>query len=207
MLAPAQKGVAIYARVSRADKGQEVENQVRELRSFCRKQDWKILHVYRDEASGKNGDRPEFKRMFEDAHRRKFDLVLFWALDRFSRAGTRETLNSLQRLTDAGVEWKSYTEPHIASAGPLGELVIAMLATFAKLERERIRERTLAGIETARRKGKHIGRPKAVFDREKARRLRAEGLSVRAIATKLKISKTTVHDAISSPELPVLRST
>ena len=143
MASKSKKPVAISARVSRADKGQETENQVRELRAYCRKQGWRILQVYRDEASGNNGDRPEFKQLFEDAHKRKFDLVLFWALDRFSRAGTRETLNSLQRLTDAGVEWKSYTEPHIASAGPLGELVIAMLATFAKLERERIRERTL----------------------------------------------------------------
>ena len=186
-----KKAVAIYARVSRADKGQETENQVRELRAFCRKQGWRIFRVYRDEASGSNGDRPEFKRLFEDAHKRKFDLVLFWALDRFSRAGTRETLNYLQRLIDSGVEWKSYTEPHIASAGPLGELVIAMLATFAKLERERIRERTLAGIETARRKGKKIGRPHAIFDREKVQRLHREGLSIRAIAAKLKVSKTT----------------
>ncbi len=193
-----RKPVAIYVRVSRADKGQETQNQERELRSFCRKQGWKIHRVYRDEASGSNGDRPEFKRLFEDAHKRKFDLALFWALDRFSRAGTRETLNYLQRLTDAGVEWKSYTEPHIASAGPLGELVIAMLATFAKLERERIRERTLAGLETARRKGKHIGRPRAVFDREKVLRLRREGLSVRAIAEKLGIAKTTAHRVLNT---------
>ncbi len=190
--------VAIYVRVSRADKGQETQNQERELRAFCRKHGWKIHAVYRDEASGKNGDRPQFQRLFEDAHRRKFDLVLFWALDRFSRAGTRETLNYLQHLTDAGVEWKSFTEPHIASAGPLGELVIAMLSTFAKLERERIRERTLAGLETARLKGKHIGRPKAVFDREKVQRLRQRGLSVREIAKKLDLSKTTVHRALQA---------
>ncbi len=107
-------------------------------------------------------------------------------------------MNYLQRLTDAGVEWKSFTEPHIASAGPLGELVIAMLSTFAKLERERIRERTLAGLETARLKGKHIGRPKAVFDREKVQRLRQRGLSVREIAKKLDLSKTTVHRALQA---------
>jgi DNA invertase Pin-like site-specific DNA recombinase len=198
MSSRSKKAVAIYARVSRADKGQEVENQVRELRAFCRKQGWRISHVYQDEASGKNGDRPQFKRLFEDVHKRKCDLVLFWALDRFSRAGTRETLNYLQRLTDAGVDWQSYTEPHIKSAGPLGELVIAMLATFAKLERERIRERTLAGIETARRKGKKIGRPHAIFDRDRVLRMHKDGLSIRAIADKLKVSKTTVHRTLKA---------
>ena len=76
--------------------------------------------------------------------------------------------------------------------------MIAMLATFAKLERERIRERTLAGLETARRKGKHIGRPRAVFDREKVLRLRGKGLSVRAIAERLGIAKTTVHRALKT---------
>ena len=81
-----KKPVAIYARVSRADKGPETENQVRERRAYCRKQGWRIVQGYRDEASGNNGDRAEFKRLFEDAHKRKFDLVLFWALDR--SAGT-----------------------------------------------------------------------------------------------------------------------
>ncbi len=198
MASKSKKTVAIYARVSRADKGQETQNQVRDLRAYCRKQGWRIFQVYRDEASGKNGDRPQFKRLLADAHKRKFDLVLFWALDRFSRAGTLETLQYLERLQEYGADWQSYSEPHISSAGPLGELVIAMLATFAKLERERIRERTLAGLETARRKGKHIGRPRAVFDREKVLRLRGKGLSVRAIAEKLGIAKTTVHRALKT---------
>ena len=74
--------------------------------------------------------------------------------------------------------------------------MIAMIATFARLERERIRERTLAGIETARRKGRQIGRPHAIFDREKVQRLHREGLSIRANAAKLKVSKTTVQRAL-----------
>jgi len=73
-----------------------------------------------------------------------------------------------------------------------------MLATFAKLERERIRERTLAGIETARRKGKKIGRPYAIFDRDRVLQMHKDGLSIRAITDKLNVSKTTVHRTLKA---------
>src|SRR5947209_5196881 len=77
--------IALYGRVSKDDGKQDTENQLHELREFCRRSGWNIEHEYVDRASGKTADRPQFKKMFEDASKRKFDLVLFWALDRFSR--------------------------------------------------------------------------------------------------------------------------
>ena len=81
--------VAIYARVSTEDRGQDPENQLRELRAWCASAGHVIVHEYVEHESGRKGaeKRRAFGQLFEDASRRKFDLVLFWALDRFSREG------------------------------------------------------------------------------------------------------------------------
>jgi hypothetical protein len=89
---------------------QDATNQLLQLREFCAKQGWKIVTEYIDKASGKHSDREQFQKMFAAASRREFDLVLFWSLDRFSREGTVETLQHLQRLTAYGVAWRSFTE-------------------------------------------------------------------------------------------------
>ena len=90
--------IAIYSRVSTKDKGQDVENQLRQLREFCAKQGWAIVREFIDHASGKRSDREQFQAMFAATSRREFDCVLFWSLDRFSREGVYETLQHLQRL-------------------------------------------------------------------------------------------------------------
>ncbi len=98
--------------------------------------------------------------MFEDASRRRFDLLLFWALDRFSREGMAPTVRHLERLAAYGVAFHSYTEPHLNAEDELVRNVsLAMLATFAKLERKRISARTKAGRERVRAQGKRLGRP------------------------------------------------
>lgn len=106
---------ALYARVSMKDKRQDSENQLSQLRQFCESQGWAITREYVDRASGKRSDREQFLKMFEDASQRKFDLVLFWSLDRFSREGVRETLNHLERLTSYGVNYRSFTEQYLDS--------------------------------------------------------------------------------------------
>jgi DNA invertase Pin-like site-specific DNA recombinase len=83
--------IALYSRVSTRDKGQDVENQLRQLRDFCVKQGWAIVWEFVDRASGKRSDREQFQAMFAAASRREFDCVLFWSLDRFSREGVYET--------------------------------------------------------------------------------------------------------------------
>src|SRR5207244_9820924 len=95
--------VALYARVSTKDKGQETENQLAQLREFAAKQGWTVSREYVDRESGTTHERPEFQQMFEDAARRRFDVLLFWALDRLSREGVVETLQHLNRLTSYGM--------------------------------------------------------------------------------------------------------
>src|SRR5207247_1574189 len=137
--------IAIYSRVSTKDKGQDVENQLRQLREFCSKQGWQIIHEYVDHASGKNSDREHFQAMFAAASRREFDTVLFWSLDRFSREGVYETLQHLQRLTGYGVGYRSFTEQYLDSCGLFKDAVISILATLAKHARVRMSQRTVAG--------------------------------------------------------------
>jgi DNA invertase Pin-like site-specific DNA recombinase len=184
--------VAIYSRVSTKDKGQDCENQLRQLREFCAKQGWEIANVYVDHASGKRCDREAFQEMFAAASKRQFDVVLFWSLDRFSREGVFETLQHLQRLTGYGVGYRSFTEQYLDSCGMFRDAVISILATVAKQERVRLSERTVAGLERARAKGRVGGRPKVVCDRQKVMTLHRDGLSLGRIAGELGLSKTTV---------------
>src|ERR1035438_5620035 len=187
---------AIYARVSTKDGKQDTENQLRQLRKFASTQGWTITAEYVDRASGKRSDREQFKKMFEAASRREFDILLFWSLDRLSREGTVETLNHLQRLTGYGVNYRSFTEQYLDSTGLFKEAVVGILAAVAKQERVRLSERTIAGLERARAQGRVGGRPKAE-DADpmlvtKIVRLRTEGRSIRAIAAEVGKSSNTV---------------
>jgi len=187
---------AIYTRVSKSDGSQDPENQLRELKAFCTKQGWEIVEVYTDFASGKRSDRTSFKRMMLDASKRKFDFVLFWAMDRFSREGIEATLAYIRQLDTYKVGFRSYQEPFFDSAGPFKEFMIAAFATFASLERAKISERTLAGLAKAKADGRVGGRPKVEDDLKlmaKYQKLRDVGMSVRGIAAELGISATTVQ--------------
>src|SRR5579864_9056046 len=118
---------AIYARVSMAE-GQDTGNQLVQLRDYCARQGHQIVEEYIDEASARNGNRSAFKRLFEDASRRHFDLLIVWALDRLTREGIQETFGYVKRLTDYGIQFESYTEAHFRTTGPAGELMLAVAA-------------------------------------------------------------------------------
>src|SRR5262249_1247217 len=157
--------IAIYARVSRKDEKQDPENQLQQLRQWCKDAGHELVHEYIDRESGRkdtNG-RKQFAQLFEDAHKRKFDCVLFWALDRFTREGMVPTIMHLQRLAGCGVSFHSYTEPHLATDNELVRNILlallALLASLAKVESQKIGERTRAGMARAKAQGKRIGRP------------------------------------------------
>jgi DNA invertase Pin-like site-specific DNA recombinase len=155
--------VATYYRVSKNDGSQETENQLLQLREFCER--WEghaLVAEYVDRESGTRGqrERKDFDRMFADAARRRFDVLLFWALDRFSREGIRKTIGYLQRLDDRGVAFKSYTEPFLDTDNELiAHIVLGVTSYYAQQEALRISERTKAGLERAKRNGKVLGRP------------------------------------------------
>lgn len=191
--------IALYARVSTKDKGQETENQLVQLRDFAAKQSWQITREYIDRETGGTSDRAAFQAMFADASRRKFDLVLFWSLDRLSREGVLETLQHLNRLTACGVGYKSFTEQYLDSCGIFKDAVIGILAVIAKQERVRLSERTKAGLAIARSKGRQIGRPRLQVQTAEIVRLQSSGLSLRAIGRELGISEGSVRRLASAP--------
>jgi DNA invertase Pin-like site-specific DNA recombinase len=190
--------IALYARVSTKDKGQDTENQLVQLREFASKQGWTVFREYIDRETGGTSDRAEFQAMFADASRRKFDLVLFWSLDRLSREGVLETLQHLNRLTSYGVGYKSYTEQYLDSCGIFKDAVIGILAVIAKQERVRLSERTKAGLAIARSKGRRIGRPRLNIQPAVIARLKAQGRSLRAIGRELGISDASVRRMLAA---------
>lgn len=184
---------ALYARVSTRDKGQDTENRLVQLRAFAASQGWTITREYIDRATGKHSDREQFQRLFEDASRRKFDLVLFWSLDRFSREGVLETLNHLQRLAQYGVGYRSFTEQYLDSCGIFKDAVLSILATIAKQERVRLSERVHAGLAKARREGRVGGRPRLVLSHARVMQMDEEGATIREIAEEMGVSPASVH--------------
>jgi DNA invertase Pin-like site-specific DNA recombinase len=192
--------IAIYARVSTDDKGQDPENQLRELRAWCNTANHTVVQEYIDRESGRNGTkgRKQFAALFEDAHKRKFDCVLFWALDRFTREGMAPTVMHLQRLADSGVSFHSYTEPHLSTDNELlRNILLAVMSSLAKVESQKISERTRAGMARARaqgtKSGKAIGRPaiKSALRQKIAKQL-SKGLTAYAVAKQLGIDAHTV---------------
>jgi DNA invertase Pin-like site-specific DNA recombinase len=192
--------VALYARVSTKDGRQDTENQLIAVREYCQKQGWQIAAEYVDHETGGTSKRKHFQQMFADARARKFDLVLFWSLDRLSREGVSATLGHLERLTEYGVGWRSHTEEYLDSTGIFKDAVIAILAVVAKQERIRRSERASAAIARLRRQGQadRLGRKRNVFDRDHARRLKAEGWSIRQIAVELGQSAMTIQRAVTA---------
>ena len=184
---------AIYARVSTRDKGQDTENQCVQLRAFALAQGWTVTEEYIDQASGSGKQkRPAFDRMMADAVDRRIDMVLFWSLDRLSREGVGKTVGYLDKLTAAGVCWRSFTEQYLDSCGIFKDAVLAILAVVAKQERIRISERTIAGLATARAKGRVGGRKPVVTDEGRIRELRDAGMSLSQVAALTGVSRATV---------------
>ena len=168
------------------------ENQLSQLREFARTQGWTITGEYVDRVTGKHSDRQQFQKLFQDASQRKFDTVLFWSLDRFSREGVLATLNHLQRLSSHGVGYRSFTEQYLDSCGVFKDAVLSILATIAKQERIRLSERTIAGLDRARRAGRVGGRPRLVVNRAKVVQMDAEGMTTREIGEELGVSAASV---------------
>lgn len=185
--------VALYARVSTKDKGQDTDNQLHQLREYCTRQGWTLYKEYVDTASGKSTKgRNGFATMMQDASKRHFDVVLVWALDRMTRGGVLETFETIKALRDYGVQFESYTEAHFRTTGPAGDLMLAIAAWIAQQERVRISDRVKAGLDRAVRSGKTLGPPKKIIDCKQLLELRAYGLGYDRIAKRMGLPKQTV---------------
>ncbi len=196
-MSPKPYRVAIYLRVSKDDGSQETDNQLIQLREFCERwENHELVAEYVDRESGTRGrrERKDFDRMFADAARHRFDVLLFWALDRFSREGIRKTIAYLQRLDECDVSFKSYTEPFLDTDNELiAHIVLGVSSYYAQQEALRISDRTKAGLERARKNGKVLGRPDG-FERWKDRlaAMKEDGYSQGRMSRETGLSYNTV---------------
>lgn len=189
--------IALLSRVSTSK--QDCENQLLQLREFAGKQGWEIVAEYVDVVTGSGKKaRAQFDAMMVAASQRKFELVLFWKLDRFSREGVRKTLVYLTQLDRWGVGWRSFQEQWFDSCGPFKDAVISIMATLAEQERITISERTKAGLARTKRNGTRLGRPAANLDMAMVERRRANGDSLRAIAKSLRVSPALLVKRLKS---------
>jgi DNA invertase Pin-like site-specific DNA recombinase len=183
--------VAIYARVSTANNGQDPTVQTRELREYCERRDWTVVGEYVDLGiSGTKEKRPELDRLMAEAHRRRFDAVIVWKFDRFARS-VSHLLRALETFQALGIHFVSLSES-LDTSTPAGKMVFTVLGAAAELERSLIVERVKAGLRNAKAKGKRLGRPKAVLDPQRISALRAQGFSWKRIAADLGVGVGTV---------------
>mgnify|MGYP001572944372 FL=1 len=140
--------IAIYIRVSTEDQAKEgysLEVQREYLESFAKREGLEIFKIYQDDGiSGYSTERPALKELLKDAKDRKFDLVLVYKIDRFSR-NLKDLLNLVDELSTYGVGFKSATEPFDTTTSA-GKLMFQQLGSFAEFERNRIAERVFPGM-------------------------------------------------------------
>jgi DNA invertase Pin-like site-specific DNA recombinase len=191
--------VAIYARVSTTNHGQDVSMQTRELRQFAEARGWQVAGEYIDAGvSGAKDSRPELNRLMADAHKRRFDVVCVWRFDRFARS-VSHLLRALETFKALGIDFVSYSE-QMDTSTPAGKMVFTVLGAVAELERSLIVERVRAGLRNARAKGKTLGRPRTFVDAARVARLRSQGRSIREIADELGYSRSLVHKTLANCE-------
>lgn len=191
---------ALYLRIS-TDK-QELDNQLEPLTTFSQQRGFEIVKVYRDTATGKNSDREAFKQMLEDAHRHNFDVIVVWALDRLSREGMSRTIQLIEMLQRMGIAVISYSEPYLDTTNELARnILLAVVSTLAKGERERISERTKAGLARLKKSGKKLGRPEIdLKKRAEAIKLVEGGMSMRKAGQQLGINRSSISNWLKAGE-------
>ena len=125
---------AIYARVSTANNLQDPTMQTRELREYCERRGWTVAGEYVDVGiSGTKERRPELDRLLADAHRRRFDTILVWKLDRFGRS-LRHLVNTLAELEARGIAFVSLRD-NLDLSTPSGRLMFQIIGAMAEFER------------------------------------------------------------------------
>ncbi|MBR7918270.1 recombinase family protein [Burkholderia vietnamiensis] len=173
-----------YARVSTVEQTLDLQHDALK--------DAGATTIYEDKASGKNADRPELLHCLKAL--RDGDTLVVWRLDRLGR-NLRDLIHIVGELDERSVKLKSVKES-LDTGGPVGKLVFHLFGALAEFERDLIRERTLAGLEAARARGRHGGRPFALDARQRKAALammRNRELSVAEISRHFGVSRTTLY--------------
>lgn len=193
--------IATYSRVSTSHHGQNPDVQIHELRRYCEARGWTISHEIVDHGfSGSTDVRPGLKELLSLVRERKIDAVVVVKMDRLFRS-LKHLVTTLEEWHAIGVTFVA-TKDNIDYTTPAGRLLAQVLGSLAEFEKSLLVERTMLGLEHARRQGKKLGRPK-IRDDEKIRELRDRGMSYTAIQKELGISRGAISRALQSvPKTP-----
>jgi DNA invertase Pin-like site-specific DNA recombinase len=199
------KRVALYARVSTLNHGQDPEVQLQELRAYCERRGFEIVGEYVDKGiSGSRERRPALDKLMAVCRKRLVDAVVVYRYDRFARS-LRQLVNALEEFNSLAIDFVSLHEG-VDTSSPNGRLFFGIFASIAQFERELIRDRVRSGLAAARAKGKHIGRPRVDVDVRRIASLRRQGCSWAEITRETGVSKGTAQRAQASslPKTPVV---
>jgi putative DNA-invertase from lambdoid prophage Rac len=187
---------AIYARVSTDD--QNADMQLAEVRQYAGRQGWDVVEFVDKGVSGMKRSRPGLDACMEAARLKKIDVVLVWKLDRFGRS-LSNLIENVLLLDSYGVRFISVTQGLDTDLkNPTSRLMMHILGAVAEFERSMIVDRVRSGMASAKRAGKHCGRPKSVWNRIHAQNLRDEGYSWREISKKLGVPQASIRRALQS---------
>jgi len=193
------KSVVIYGRVS--TNNQSVSNQVHDLKEVCERNGWTIVDEYIDEGiSGTHGrdKRPEFDRLLKDVNRKKFDGIVVWDISRLGRS-LQHLVSFLNDVMSKDIDLYIHKQG-IDTSTPTGKMMFGFISVMSEYERTLIVERVKSGLETAKRKGKKLGRPTNVNDgtRNVVIELRKSGMSLNKICKTVGIGSGTVYRLLGS---------
>ena len=188
--------VAIYARISTANKNQDIEMQLTELRQYAESRNWTVVAEYTDVASGAKASRPELDKLMNAAKQQSIDAILVWKLDRFARS-LKHLITAIGDLESFGVKFVSARD-NIDLSTPAGRLMFHVIGAVAEFERGLLAERVKAGMKHAKSKGIRIGPKPIATDDAQLRALQAQGLTLRDIARESHYSLATVYRRLAS---------
>lgn len=188
------KRVYGYARVS--TRGQSIEAQVEAIQKRCEYSGYQLIHIYQDKASGKDLERGEWQKMYEDLeiNPQGINGIVIYKLDRIGRS-ISDLLRIVDDLQKRGIDIISISNS-LDTTSKEGRLFFYIMAALAEYERELIMERTTLGRELAKEKNVKFGRKEKPVNLDYYRRKRIEGVSVARIAKDLKISRSTLYKKI-----------
>lgn len=189
---------ALYARVSSRDQA-TIPDQLADLRDYCEREKWKVAAEFSDVISGRRNTRPQRDKLIKETYKGRYDVVLVWKLDRWSR-NVLDALMTVAELTRLNVAFVSYREK-LDLTTPTGRAMAQMIAVFAELEREMIVDRIKSGVQKAREKGKKFGRPATAQEHAlEVIEYRAQGKSHNEIAGILGISRRSVQRILEAQQ-------
>ena len=188
--------VALYVRRSTNSQSESLGTQIELLETEGKKRGWEIVARYRDTMSGTipPRDRPAFRQLWGALKRKEFEAVAVLRLDRLSRSGVVDMLQTAESLAAEGVGLVSLNEPALSTDGPHGKLILTIMAAVAAYERELLLQRTAEGRERAKARGVKFGRKPVHVDQDRVIAMRKQGLSYRKIAEELEVSVGKIHE-------------